>query len=60
MKSTKFWACMVGVVALLIPCLIGKFTGDYGLAVGSVVVAFMGGNVLNTRAALQNGKEVPV
>lgn len=56
MKNTKFIACILGVVALFIPVLLGKFTTEYGLAVSGIVLGYFGGNTLITRAAIHSGK----
>ena len=55
--STKFFACMVGTLGLLGCALAGKFTGELGMWVATIVCAFCGANAVITRAALQNGKD---
>jgi hypothetical protein len=59
MKSTKFLLCLLGTVGLLGTAIAGKFTGELGMWVATIVCAYAGANAVITRAALQNGKETP-
>ena len=56
MTSTKFIACMSGIVGLLAAAFFGKFTGELGLYVSGIVGAYVAGNTMITRAAIANGK----
>ena len=60
MKSgTKFWACMVGIVAVTGALLLGKFTAEFGGSVSVIVVSYITGNAFITGRALANGKQAP-
>ena len=56
LKHTKLIACMVGVIVLGVAAFAGKFTGDLGLSVSGMVIAYITGNAAITRAALSSGK----
>ena len=59
MKSTKFIASMVAAIGLLATAFAGKFTGELGMWVATIVCAYCGSNAVVTRTALLNGKEIP-
>lgn len=59
MKNTKFILCVLGTIGLLTAAFVGRFTGDLGMWVATIVCAYAGANAVITRAALQNGKETP-
>jgi hypothetical protein len=59
MKNTKFVMSLLGTVGLLAAGFLGKFSGELGMWVATIVCAYCGSNALITRAALQNGKETP-
>jgi uncharacterized membrane protein YjjB (DUF3815 family) len=56
-KNTKFIALILGLIATVLITLAGKMTGEVATLLGSLVIGFYGGNVINTRAALSNGKD---
>ena len=57
MKHTKFVAFTLSLIAATAITLAGKMTGEVATLIGSLAVGFYGSNVLNTRAALANGKD---
>lgn len=57
MKNTKFITCLLGLAALVGVTLAGKLDGNFTIGLSVVIGGFYGGNVLNTRASLANGKE---
>ena len=59
MKSTKFILSGVGTLGLLGAAFAGKFSGELGMWVATIVCAFCGANAVITRSALLNGKETP-
>ena len=59
MKQTKFWAAMVGSVLLVGAALLGRFSGELGLYVSGMIVAFITGNSFITGRALASGKPEP-
>ena len=58
-RNTKFIATMVGTLGLLGCAVAGRFTGELGAWVATIVCAYCGANAVITRAALVNGKETP-
>jgi hypothetical protein len=56
LTSTKFIGAMVGVLGLIAAAFRGKFTGELGLYVSGIYIAYAGGNTLITRKALAAGK----
>lgn len=57
LKNTKFITALVLGVGLIVAAFFGKFSGDLGLAVSGIAVAYITGRTLTDRAALANGKE---
>lgn len=53
--GTKFWMGIVGLVVLAASAFAGKFTGELGLAVTTIVCTFIGGNAWITGRAIANG-----
>ncbi len=56
-KNSKFILTAVGVVGLLGTAFAGKYTGDLGVWVATMVCAYAGANAVITRQALQSGKD---
>ena len=56
--GTKFWACMVGIVAVTGALFRGVFTAEFGGCVSVMVVSFITGNAFITGKALTNGRQV--
>ena len=57
MKHTKFVAFILSLVASTAITLAGKMTGEVATLIATLAIGFYGSNVINTRAALANGKE---
>ncbi len=55
--STKFILACTGVWGLLVAAYAGKFTGELGMWVATIVCAYAGANAVITRTALQSGKD---
>jgi len=59
-KHTKLLACVLGVLCLTGAAFAGKFTGELGLYISGMVIAFITGNSFITGRALSNGIKEPV
>lgn len=57
MKQTKFWAAITGALLLTAAAFANRFTGELGLYVSGMVIAFITGNSFITGRALSQGKQ---
>jgi hypothetical protein len=55
-NSTKFVACIMGIVTTLWITLAGKMDGDVTMAFAIIIGGYYGGNSYITGKALSNGK----
>jgi hypothetical protein len=57
--STKFIACITGIITILCITMVGKMTGDVTMALAIVIGGYYGGNSYITSKALSTSGKLP-